>query len=188
MRLFLTIDAQELNLDSPSFKKLKVGLKKKTIDHRWVPQEHLHIPVLSLGDVGRSLYLALDQLIAGIVLKHHTFDLKLHGIWGFPEQAEARVLWIGVQNSRELRSLEQDLVGTLKSEEHEISKPHLPIVRLRNYRNVTDVLSPFKNTDFGMLKVERLALYEMTSGGAYPTYRLLNRYHFPLLETHFVQV
>lgn len=61
----------------------------------------------------------------------------------------------------------------LESEDY---RPYLPIVRLKNFRDVSDLLSPFKNSEFGKIQIQKISLYEMTSGGAFPTYRKLNSF------------
>ena len=181
MRLFLALDTHELNLD---LKKLKVNLNKgKNFEHKWFPENQWHVPVFPLKDMGQERMNHIDQQISTVIQQVEPFSLKLEGVWAYPNQDHGRLLWIGVQNSKELRGLVQKLsevLGPEDDDEEKPFKPHLPIVRLRNHRAVSDVISPYKNSEFGKVLISNVILYEMTSGGAFPTYRKVRDY--PLKE------
>lgn len=167
MRLSLAIDAHQFDLSQ--LKKLKIGLNQSNIDHRWVANEKLHIDILTSENFDL-------QKVKEVMEKFEPFTLKLDGIWAYPEQKEARVLWIGVQNSRELQQLRFELFKVTEGAEMDNAadyNPILPIVRFRNYRSVTDLISPFKNTRFPELVVNKVVLVEMVSGGAYPNFKFL---------------
>lgn len=181
MRLFLALDTHDLDLD---LKKLKVNLSKgKNLEHKWVPESQWHIPIFSPKDMGQARVNHLDHPIAEVIRQHPPFDLKLEGVWAYPNQDHGRLLWIGVQNAKELREIVSELSEALESEaenDEKPFKPHLPIVRLKNYKAVSDLISPFKNADFGKVRISNVILYEMTSGGAFPTFRKVRDY--PLKE------
>jgi len=167
MRLSIAIDAHLFDLSQ--LKKLKVGLSQSNIDHRWVSSETLHIDILTAENFEM-------HKVKQVLEKCEPFTLKLDGVWAYPEQKEARVLWIGVQNSRELQQLRFELFKVIDGAEMDNPadyKPILPIVRFRNYRSVSDLISPFKNTRFSELSVNKVVLVEMISGGAYPNYKFL---------------
>lgn len=168
----LAIDAREFDLET--LKKLKIGLKQSNIDYRWVTQDSLHIDLLTVDDMD---YASIKKIVSAL----SSFSLRLDGVWAYPEQKEARVLWVGVQNSRELQQLRFELFSAVPEAEINNSsdyKPILPIVRFRNYRNVSNLISPYKNTRFPELTVKKLLLVEMVSGGAYPTYKIIEEFNF----------
>ncbi len=183
MRLFLALDTHDLNLD---LKKLKVNLNKgKNFEHKWVPENQWHIPIFSPKDMGRERISHIDHQISSVIQEFRPFELKLEGVWAYPTQDHGRLLWIGVQNAKELREMVSQLTSALESEgadEEKPFKPHLPIVRLKNYRAVSDLISPFKNADFGKVLISNVILYEMTSGGAFPTFRKVRDYPLSELE------
>lgn len=185
MRLFLGIEAENLILKKDQFNKLKVSLKNKNIEHRFEAHDQLHITMVSLGDMRDEDYAEREGYINNIVQGHEKFDLKLQGVYAFPNQKEGRVLSLGVQNTKELRSLHADLYQQISSICEFDYKPILPIVRLRNHKNVTDIISPYKTTDFGKLTVEKVVLFEMISGGAYPVFKALKSYYLSIpLKIH----
>lgn len=177
MRLFLGVDAQNLILQKDQLNKLRLGLKKKDIEHRFEPHDQWHITLISLGDMEQKDYEERDVYIKNIIQEHSCFELKLQSIFAFPNLKEGRVLWIGVQNSRELRSLQAELCQQIPSFCELEFRPILPIVRLRNHKNVANIVSPYKTTRFGQLSVEAVVLYEMISSGAFPVFRPLKTYY-----------
>lgn len=180
MKISLAIKAGEIALDDQKLKKLKSNLNKSDSAHRWVPSDLLHISLLSLGEVDTDKIQQIDVLINKILQRHAPFELKLQSIQAYPNQQEGRLLWIGVQNSVSLQALQSELTRELIPQnvyrEDKIFKPILPLVRFKNYRNVADMISPYKTTDFGKLKVEQLILIDMISGGAFPHFKVIKSY------------
>jgi 2'-5' RNA ligase len=177
VRLFLALDAGSSRIEKEKLKKLKIGLDKKSIEHRFVSEEQYHITLVNFGDMDDIEYEDKDIYIKNIIQEHNCFDLKLSGVWAYPNPNEGRILWVGVQNSKELRSLQEDLVAQIPSICALDFKPTMPLVRMRNHHNVVDIISPYKTLDFGKLKVNSVILYEMTSGGAYPVLKKLKTYY-----------
>lgn len=188
MRIFIAINANELSFDPlPAFKKVKTNLLRKEIEHRWVPLSNYHCTLNFLGEVDPVRIDELMPVIKEVSAKHEAFNLKLSGMDAFPEIKHGRVLYVGVQNSIKLRELQKDCEDGLKSAgfspEERPYVPHLTVGRLRNPRNLSDIISPLKNTEFGMIYVRAITLFESVSGGSFPVYRPLQV--FPLLNvTH----
>lgn len=180
MKLFLGVDAQNLILKKDQLSKLKAGLKNKDIEYRFEPHDQLHITLVNLGDVKEEDYEEREGYINNIVQSHPRFELKLQSVSAFPSLTDGRLLWIGVQNSRELRSLQADLSQQFSSFGELEFKPILPIVRLRNHKNVSNILSPYRSTPFGKLIVETVVLYEMISSGAFPIFKPLKTYYLSI--------
>jgi 2'-5' RNA ligase len=183
MKLLLALDVHEVDLD---LKKLKVNLNKgKNFEHKWIPEEQRHIPLLILRDISEEEIVSLSQKLELSLQKESSFELKLEGVGAFPNQEQGRLLWLGVQNKKELRALQENLRELLheylpENKEEGSKKPYLPVVRIRNHRNVSDLISPYENSDFGKTSIYRVILYEMTSAGAFPTYHI--REVYPLIK------
>lgn len=181
MRLLLALD---VNSFEPDLKKLRINLNKaKNMEHRWIPSEYWHIPLCQLGEMGQEKLQQIYPVINSAVKVTSSFDLKLRGLWAYPSQEHGRLLWIGVQNSKELRELQIALVNGLSLESADY-RPYLPIVRLKNFRELSDLLSPFKNSEFGKIRIDQVSVYEMMSGGAFPIYRRIKSFKLSELETH----
>lgn len=176
IKLQIAIDATTIKLKKDDLTKLKIGLNNKSMDHKFIPLEQLHVPLLMLGEKEESELDSISQKIENVLANQNIFDLKISGVWAYPEQSEARLLYVGVQNAKELRSLQEDLSQAFFNNSDSEYKPNLPLVRLKNYRNVVDVISPYKTRDFGKLSVSKLVLLQITSGGAYMTYKVLKQF------------
>lgn len=171
MRAYLSLRDHHFSLSKKEFLKLKVSLNKKQWEHRWMDLSSLHIPIVGLKDFGRDkLEVAIQRLE---VLKNdkYNIDLKVNGVWAYPDQFQARLLWIGVQQSRELLVFQDRVKELLRDlcEEDEDRRAIIPLVRFKNYHNVTDVISPYKGSSFGHFNVNCLLIHEMVKGGAFPT-------------------
>ena len=112
-----------------------------------------------------------------VLAERPPFTVSLEGLRAFPEPSHARVIWMDVQYSKALRALREQALEFLTSDEHEF-RPILPVVRLKNYKNVVDPLSPYKSTDFGELTVDTFQVYDMVAGGAYPVMKLVEEITF----------
>lgn len=176
IKLQIAIDTHLMNLKKEDLTKLKIGLNNKTIEHKFIPLDQLHIPLLMLGEKEENEVEAISQKVEEVLKDHTSFDLKLSGISAYPDPTEGRLLYIGVQNAKELRSLQSHMAEVFFGPSESEYSPNLPIVRLKNHRNVVDVLSPYKTRDFGKLHVSQLILYQITSGGAYMTYKKLKSF------------
>lgn len=185
MRLFVAIGAHDINFDpTVVLKKLRINLDKKEIEYRWVPQENYHITLNFLGETPQEKLEPLKLKLEELSGRHEIFHLKIHGVGAFPSVREGRVIWMDVQNSLELRSLQEDCEKQLlalgfKVEERPFT-PHLTIARLRNARRLSDSISPLLNQNFGEMAVKMVTLYQSKAGGAFPVYEPL--FKFPLRE------
>ena len=178
MRLFIAISATELNFDPKvELKKLRVNLNRKEIEYRWVPQENYHVTLNFLGEIAPDRIDILKKMLKEVSLHHAFFHLKLHGIGAFSSVKEGRVVWMGVQNSLALRSLQEDCETRLLELRFQIETrpyvPHLTLARLRSARNLSDVISPLVNHKFGELEIKSLILYESKLSGPFPVYQPL---------------
>lgn len=170
MKQFLALDAQSLNFDKSTFAKLRVSLKKKTDEFKFVDMDKLCIPLVHLPEINIDPF---KDKIHSIAQSTPPFDLKLSGLSAYPDLIQGRMIWMGVQNTKELRELQSKLEMLFYLESEQEFKPTLPLVRMRNHHNVTDALSPYKSTKFPVLNAKMVVLYEMVSGGAYPTIKRL---------------
>lgn len=176
IKLQISIDASSMNLKKDDLTKLKISLNNKSVEHKFIPIDQLHIPLLMLGEKDENEVDTITEKIEELLKDQSAFDLKLSGIWAFPNQNEGRLLYIGVQNAKELREMQGQFAETFFNTTDGEYHPNLPLVRLKNHRNVSDALSPYKTKDFGKFNVERIILYQITSGGAYMTYKSLKSF------------
>lgn len=183
MRLFIAIGANDLSFDPEKvLKKLKVNLDKSGATYRWIPQTHYHITLNFLGETSEEKIPLLREVLRQETLATQPFDLKLDGIGAFPQERSGRVIWMGVQNSIQLRDLQSRCEERLKDfgfmPENKRYRPHLTLARLRSPKQLRDILSPVKNAELGVLHVRELTLFQSKLAGSFPVYIPLEQ--FPL--------
>lgn len=174
-RLFWGIGLKEAlkSEGAAQLEKTKISAKKKGMDVKWQAPSNYHATLLFLGETP-------EKDIDGIIEKGRaaargfaSFNLKLRGAGAFPKEEQGRVLYVGVQAKRDLLALHREFHNAFKKDfaldEREFI-PHMTIGRLKNKRNLKDVVSPMKGKDFGKARVREVILYESSLSGAFPVY------------------
>lgn len=181
-RLFVGIsfDSRLTSLIEDTLKKLKTFADKKDFDIKWTPLSNLHLTLKFLGDVDVDGIPSIEGTLSDIAAKLPPMRLKVRGLGGFPEEKQARVIWVGVQNKntlQELHSLIEDSFVRLgfESTSQEYT-PHVTIGRLRNKKNIQDLISPFVRKEFGKAELIKLQLFESHLQGQVPIYRSLSEF------------
>lgn len=162
----------------PIMKKLKINADQHELDIRWTPPENFHVTLLFLGETSVENIPALEAKIREVCEQHAPLSLKISGLGAFPDDFSSRVIWLGVQNSRALRGLQQDLHTAIFKQEGAGYEPHLTLGRLRNPHKTRDLLSPFVRKSIGKVNVTEVVLYESLLKQPFPIYRPL--VSFPL--------
>lgn len=171
MRSFVAIGAEELKLDI-SF--LKEVLASKDLEYSFVPESNYHITLCFLGNIVDEQIPEVRRVLQEVASEHDSFRLRLSGIKTFPSEGNAKVIWLGLQNSLVLRSLQGECVRKLNNiginlEEKEFI-PHLTVARLKKSANLSDILSKFRHQEFCEIRVEKIELYYSDLSGESPRY------------------
>lgn len=155
-------------------KKLKISARDREIGVKWVPLENLHITLNFLGEQPLEHVPLILEVMQEVAARHTAFELELRKVGAFPDEFQARVLWLGVTRSKYMVSLQEELQQLLEEKGFPVDerefKPHLTIGRIRNARRVTDMIAPLVRADFGLYPVQHLNLFESVLRGAYPEY------------------
>jgi 2'-5' RNA ligase len=123
--------------------KMKRTLADKDVEARWTSPDLWHITIQFLGPLPEERRKELLQVMPRWRPDLQNLTLRLHGVGGFPTLEQARVLWLGVQENRQLQELRAGLGAFLRaqgfpSDEREFH-PHLTLARLRNPRSIHDL-------------------------------------------------
>ena len=163
----------------PALKKLKVSADHDGIEAKWVPAKNYHLTVVFLGDTPIEKIEALNVPIQACADQLSAFELNVSGVHAFPNQFEARTLWIGVQQKKNLPGIEEMLRTALNipPEDREYT-PHITIAKVRKSKSCKNLLSPFTRKDFGKILVDRFVLYESTQQNYMSVYTPLREYIF----------
>lgn len=181
MRLFVAISGENLDFDPvEKLKKLKINLSKKELEFKFVPQRNLHITLNFIGEVSPDKIKLIKNELENLAQSHDEFELKLSDLDAFPDVQKGRVIWVRVQNSKNLQNLQADCEARLQHMGLELEnrqyRPHMTVARIRSPRNLKDVLSPYNGHKFGTLTVDSVVLYESKLGGAFPVYEKMAQF------------
>lgn len=161
-------------------KKLKINADQREMDIKWSPLANLHITLVFFGEVDAHSLESIRQNLRHLTIDGPPTQVDLHGLGGYGDNHHARVLWMGVRNSKALRHLQGQVLESVRPwEKNEFSafEPHLTLGRLRNPRSIDDLISPFVRKEFGHCSVSGLTLFRSHLQGHFPTYVPIE--HFP---------
>ncbi|MBI4508104.1 MAG: RNA 2',3'-cyclic phosphodiesterase [Deltaproteobacteria bacterium] len=139
----------------------------------FVPPANLHVTLKFLGWTNAEAIEPIkDQVRAGL-LGRKGFELVARGIGAFPNDKNARILWVGIEDpSGALAQLTVDVESWMtrlgyEPEAREFS-PHVTIGRVKEGRGAEAILQPFHATEFGTSLIREVVLYEsrMRSSGS----------------------
>ncbi len=104
-----------------------------------VAQENLHITLKFLGEVESSLIEKIKEALSLIAKKHSSFTLNISYPGVFPDTSRPRVIWIGTENSKEIKALARDIEKEMEAmgfpSEKRDFKSHITLARVKNFQN-----------------------------------------------------
>ncbi|QWV93419.1 RNA 2',3'-cyclic phosphodiesterase [Geomonas oryzisoli] len=165
-RLFIAVELPgDIKAALSSFRDEIPGL-------RWVPPDQIHLTLRFLGDVLPQTCAMLKKNLAAVSFT--PFPLTLRGVGHFPPHGHPRVLWVGLEESRALLSLQQQVeaavVGAGIVPEERGFSPHITLARIKE--NASSAVARFESVhralSFPPFNVEEFILFSsvLTPKGA----------------------
>lgn len=113
------------------------ALQSKLTGARWIDPDNYHITLAFIGEIERPLAEDADHALAQIELP--AFDLALHGVGCFGKGAQARALWVGVEDrsgqAALLARLQTKVANALRAAGVQLESrkfnPHVTVARLK---------------------------------------------------------
>ena len=179
MRCFIAINLPE------SVKTILSGLqhefKKCGADIRWGRPENIHLTLKFLGNIEEKAVDNINGIIERACNGCTAFNLKISRAGVFPNMKSPRVLWIGLDNSKVLAGLQQEIEDGTASlgfkQENRKYVPHLTLGRFRSSRDkrvLLDKVELYKNNEFGLFDVGSVCLMKSDLGPAGAKYTKLS--------------
>jgi 2'-5' RNA ligase len=164
-------------------------LKTPGVDVNWVDPQQMHLTLKFLGNVTDADIPDICRVVGEAAASIEPFEIICRGLGGFPSSAEARTLWLGIeQGNEELRELQAAIDNALKKEmgfakEARGFTPHLTIGRVKggSDEGMTELaakLAEHMNYDADLSVVEEAVIFASFLGRSGPTYEALA--HCPL--------
>jgi RNA 2',3'-cyclic 3'-phosphodiesterase len=160
---------------------LKTGLKNESI--KWTETSNIHITLVFLGDTEEKRIKEIDVILSGICSGFGGFDLILRGAGIFRSLRDPRIIWTGINNSKELSDLNNVISVKLREtgtylEERPFS-PHLTIGRIKRLIDTTELsalIENYKDKEIQRIRVSEIVLFESVLRPQGPVYTPLGRY------------
>ncbi len=163
MRCFIAIDMPEDIKGSISGVMERCGEEPKGA--RWVPVENIHLTLKFFGDVKDDLVPEIEKGLALICMKHNMFNINIRGAGAFPNLKYPNVLWVGIDESEDLKRLYMDIEESMSGlgfeKENRKFSPHLTIGKIKDKKGIEPVIKEiytFKDTFFGSIEVKEVLL------------------------------
>jgi RNA 2',3'-cyclic 3'-phosphodiesterase len=172
-------------------KALVEKLKTPGVDVNWVAQGQMHLTLKFLGNVADGDIPDICRVLGEAAAEVEPFEIICRGLGGFPSSAEARTLWIGIeQGNDELRALQAAIDAALHkkldfAKEQRGFTPHLTIGRVKGGTEegmaaLAGKLAEHAHYDADLSVVEEVILFASFLGRSGPRYEALA--HCPLAD------
>lgn len=151
------------------------GLKKSGADVRWVTAENIHLTLKFLGATEEELVPGICKALSERLSYYSHFYINISGVGCFPDMRRPRVVWIGIEESRELNDLaaavESEMMKLGYQAEERAYSPHLTIGRVRSQKGIKALISALEGkgaVSLGRMEIGRITLMksELRPAGA----------------------
>ncbi|WP_254507599.1 RNA 2',3'-cyclic phosphodiesterase [Anatilimnocola floriformis] len=164
-------------------------LKTPGVDVNWVDPQQMHLTLKFLGNVTDADIPEICRVVSEAAASVEPFEIICRGLGGFPSSADARTLWLGIeQGNEELRELQAAIDNALKKEmgfakEARGFTPHLTIGRVKGgsdegMAELAAKLAEHMSYDADLSVVDEAVIFASFLGRSGPTYEALA--HCPL--------
>ncbi len=158
-----------------SIADLIAELRKTGVDVAWVQAEKIHLTLKFLGNTDDSMIPEIKERISKKLSHYNAFCIKIVGTGCFPSEKRPRVIWIGIERSAFLNSIQKAMDTVFEqlgfAAEDRPFSPHLTVGRVRSQKGITAMLrrfAEFRTTDFGIVEVKGIHIMksELKPAGA----------------------
>ena len=174
MRLFIGIEIP----DQLKKKISEIQDKFKDFSIKFVETKNLHFCLRFLCEVDESKVDSIKEVIDKIGL--NPFSIHIKGLGVFPDMDYIRVVWLGVEDSKDLVNLVNSINQGVEDLGFNKSKPFVPHLTLGRVKSGKDkdklktLIEDLKNIDIGEMQVNQIHLIksELTPNG--PIYKKIH--------------
>jgi 2'-5' RNA ligase len=184
LRTFLAFELEESVRQQIS--ALTARLRQMDQKVRWVKPENMHVTVYFFGEIQENALPALEVVCADAVDGTAPFEIGVRGISAFPSLERARVIWYGIHDNGQLKSVYQKVckglegAGIVERIETRPYTAHLTAGRVKGavHRKLVEGVQELKDTDLGSSLISEFILFKSTLTRSGPIYERVR--HFPL--------
>lgn len=147
--------------------------------YNWVVPENIHVTLNMAGDIPDVETHQLCKELDATIQPFSSFALSVHGVGGFPDTKQPRVLWMGVDEGTTALTAIHHAVADKLSEwgvnrERQTYLPHVTLGRLRKSGRWNDALLDLahrtRNHDAGTCWIDTVTVFSSFLDRQGPTY------------------
>lgn len=182
MRLFIAFDLPEEVRGA--LRELMSRLKPAAGSVRWVRPEGMHVTLKFIGETDAN---KLDSIRAALAAIHSPApaEMRFRGLGFFPDERRPRVIWCGIEASRNVAALAADIESALEPlgipRETRDFTPHLTLARIASPgqgRGLVSAAAGVESPEFGATREIEFHLFESILGRSGAQYKRLATYPF----------
>ena len=158
-------------------RELLPELERTGADIKLVEPPNIHATLKFLGETPEDLVDGIVGVMEASVKGISPFEVRFQGMGAFPNPRSIRVVWVGVQGAEPLgrmaRALDEGLEASGFQKEARGFSPHITLGRVRTPRrwgSLPALLERYADTEFGSMRIERIALKKSVLGPRGPAY------------------
>jgi RNA 2',3'-cyclic 3'-phosphodiesterase len=182
VRLFVALELGEAIRQA--VRELIARLEPASPDARWVRPEGMHVTLKFIGQAPPEKLDAIRSALSAI-RSPEPVELRFRGIGFFPNEKRPRVIWCGMEASRNLAALAADIERALEplgiAAESRDFIPHLTLARWSRPAQVGELArtaAKWRSHTLGSGRETEFYLFESVLKPAGAEYRKLARYRF----------
>ena len=165
---------------SPPLLEFMRELKNVPAQLKMVEPKNVHLTLKFLGNTEEEIVPDLEAVMRRSVEGVSSFEVNLHGVGVFPNENYITVIWVGMEKEQELASIAGKLDELLQPLGHKKERrpfsPHITVARVKRIKDrdaLITTLKRYKETDFGMMKVDSIKLKKSVLTPKGPIYTTL---------------
>jgi 2'-5' RNA ligase len=172
-RAFISIDIEP----SEQMRSFHQALKETHAQVKLVDLENTHLTLKFLGNTSENHVPEIAELMDDSIDGMDPFTISFKGTGAFPNLNHMKVVWVGVRNTDNMKSISDFLNEGLtvlgyKKEKRKFS-PHLTLGRVKGGRNkeqLAQAVRSWEDEDFGEMEVPSIRLKKSVLSPQGPTY------------------
>ena len=180
IRSFLAIEVENVLLDKiydieKDFKSIDANIK-------YVSTNNMHFTLKFFGNIDEGMIDKISYSIEKVLENYKPFEIDICGSGAFPNENRIKVIWIGIKNNSNLKSLQKDLDVSFNRLGFELERnyvSHLTIGRMKNAKNkdlVQDKIEKYHNYEIGKMTVSSIVLKKSTLTPKGPIYENIKEF------------
>lgn len=111
MRAFLAVKLSDMAVNEIA--NLQEELKKYTLKGRWTKKDNLHITLKFFGEINTDDVDKIKDATEDVAKSFSPFNIRIDKIGCFKGKESYRILWVGIDNDKELKILHDKIEDNL---------------------------------------------------------------------------